>query len=95
MPTDNQNKGLLASFLEAQLTKERTRLWRNIFFAFLAIIALLNLTLIHNHHPHFGLDQHPLFWPLFGLLVGLVLVFIVKKIIQPLIKRSEDHYADL
>ncbi|MDR1546730.1 MAG: hypothetical protein LBU12_08500 [Deltaproteobacteria bacterium] len=86
--------GFLGRFLAAQLTQERVRLWRTIFFVILAVLALLNLV-VANHHPHFGVDAYPFFWPLFGLVVGLALIFAVKKIIQPLIKRSEDHYGDL
>jgi hypothetical protein len=89
-----ENKGLLGQFLEDQLAPGRPRMWRNIFFALLAVIALLGVV-VKNHHPHFGVDAYPFFWPVFGLGVGLVLVFVVKKIIQPLIKRPEDHYGDL
>jgi hypothetical protein len=93
---DNRDgkKGALGGFLDAQLTPERIRLWRLVFFIALALIALLNLVIV-NHHPHFGVDAYPFFWAAFGLIVGVFLVFLVKKIIQPLIKRSEDHYGDL
>jgi hypothetical protein len=64
------------------------------FLAGLAGLAVLNLFL-RPSHPHFGLDALPLFWPLFGLGVGLVMVLAVKKIIQPLIVRKEDYYDDL
>jgi hypothetical protein len=96
LPGVNQDKktGVLGSFLDAQLKPERIRVWRLVFFGALALVALLNLV-IKNHHPHFGVDAYPFFWPAFGLVTGVVLVFLVKKIIQPLIKRSEDHYGDL
>jgi TRAP-type C4-dicarboxylate transport system permease small subunit len=95
MPENQEEKlGFLGRFLDKQLTPERTRTWRIVFFLALAVIALLNI-IIRNHHPHFGVDAYPFFWVLFGLIVGVVLVFLVKKIIQPLIKRSEDYYGDL
>jgi H+/Cl- antiporter ClcA len=84
----------LAKFLAAQLTPSRLKLWRRLFFGVLAGIAVLNVV-VHNHHPHFGWDAKPLFWPAFGLIIGLALVLVVKKIIQPLIKKSEDYYGDL
>jgi peptidoglycan/LPS O-acetylase OafA/YrhL len=87
-------QGGLGRFLDAQLAPGRTRSWRNFLFAVLAVIAVLGLV-VTNHHPHFGYDAYPFFWPVFGLAAGLALIFIVKKIIQPVIKRTEDHYGDL
>jgi hypothetical protein len=92
MPEDERN-GLLGQFLAAQLAPGRPKVWRNLFLAALLVVAAAGLT--KNHHPHFVYDAYPFFWPVFGLGVGLVLIFIVKKIIQPLIKRPEDHYGDL
>jgi hypothetical protein len=89
-----ENKSLLGQFLEDQLRPGRPRLWRNMMLAALAVIAILGLA-VKNRHPHFGYDAYPFFWPAFGLGVGLALVFTVKKIIQPVIKRPEDHYGDL
>jgi hypothetical protein len=89
-----QNPGFLARFLAAQLTRGRIKFWRLVFYVALLVIPVLNLV-IHNHHPHFGLDAKPFFWPIFGLGVGLVMVIVVKKIIQPFIKKPEDYYGDL
>ncbi len=68
--------------------------WRIVFFAVLALTAAANF-FSKPHEPHFVYDALPLFWPAFGLGVGLVMVLVVKKIIQPLIVRPEDHYDDL
>ncbi|MDR0355815.1 MAG: hypothetical protein LBJ64_08805 [Deltaproteobacteria bacterium] len=89
-----EKKGFLGQFLENQLAPGRPKLWRNIFLTSLAVIAVLGVA-IKNRHPHFGYDAYPFFWPVFGLGLGLALIFAVKKIIQPLIKRPEDHYGDL
>jgi hypothetical protein len=93
-PQDLAKLGTLGRFLEENRTPEKTRTWKILFFALLGVTVVLNLV-IPNHHPHFGLDKIPGFWPVFGLVVGIVMVFFVKKIVQPLIKRPEDHYADL
>jgi membrane protease YdiL (CAAX protease family) len=93
MPNE-EPKGALGRFLEAQLAPGRPRAWRNAFLAILLVIAVVGV-IVPNHHPHFGYDSYRLFWPVFGLGAGLVLIFVVKKIIQPLIKRPEDHYGDL
>ena len=69
--------------------------WKITLFAVLALLALANW--FHRpHEPHFGLDALPLFWPVFGLAAGVFMVFLVKKIVQPLfLKRPEDFYGDL
>jgi hypothetical protein len=87
-------RGFLGDFLDAQLAPGRPRTWRNAFLALLAAIAVLG-AVATNHHPHFVYDARPFFWPAFGLAAGLALIFAAKKIIQPLIKRPEDHYDDL
>jgi hypothetical protein len=89
-----EKAGPLGRFLDSQLAPEKLRFWRRLFWAALALPVLLSLV-VKNHHPHFGLDAYPMFWPLFGLLAGIILIFAVKKILQPAIKRPEDHYGDL
>jgi hypothetical protein len=70
-------------------------LWKKIFLVFLALLALANFYL-RPYEPHFGLDSYPLFWPVFGLGAGVIMVFLVKKILQPFfIERPEDYYGDL
>ncbi|MDR1487210.1 MAG: hypothetical protein LBT62_04360 [Deltaproteobacteria bacterium] len=90
----SENDSALGRFLAAQLTPPRLKAWRNLMFGVLALAALLNLV-VANHHPHFNVDRYPFFWPVFGLVCGVVMIFLVKKVIQPIIKRTEDHYADL
>ncbi|MGL4208802.1 MAG: hypothetical protein ACRCTY_05390 [Candidatus Adiutrix sp.] len=84
----------LGKWLEKNKSPNLCLLWRKIFFVALALVAAISL-FVPNKHPHFGLDAYPMFWPLFGLGVGLLMIFLVKKIIQPLIKRAEDHYGEL
>ncbi len=84
----------LGRILEDNRTPERRRTWRLVLFCVLGLTVVLNV-LVPNHHPHFGVDVYPGFWPVFGLGIGLVMVFFVKKIVQPLIKRPEDYYGDI
>ncbi len=93
-PQDLAQLDGLGRFLEENRTPEKSRTWKIILFAVLGLLVVLNLV-IPNHHPHFGLDDPPVFWPAFGLVVGVVMVFFVKKIVQPMIKRPEDYYGDL
>ncbi len=74
--------------------KAQYKAWRNIFFAILAVLVGLNFVLT-PHHPHFGLDKYPGFFAGFGLIVGLIMVLVMKKIVQPLIARKEDFYGDI
>ncbi len=43
----------------------------------------------------FVLDAYPGFWALFGLVVGVLMVVIMKRMVQPAIVRKEDHYGDV
>lgn len=79
--------GLLAKW------SENWKAWRIIFFVTLAVLLVLNVPFV-THHPHFGLDKYPGFFAAFGLIVGLGMVIVMKKIIQPFIARKEDYYGD-
>ena len=96
MPEPPAPAGLdgLGCWLETQRRPEKLKIWRYVFFGLLGLTVLLNL-IVPNHHPHFEVDKYPGFWPVFGLGVGVVMVFFVKKIVQPLIRRPEDYYGDL
>ncbi len=73
---------------------ENTKTLKIIFFAVLAVLVLLNFV-IYSHHGHFWhLDEYPGFFAAFGLFVGLGMVIIMKKIVQPFIARKEDYYGD-
>ncbi len=80
--------GLLAKW------RDNWKTWRIIFFAVLIVMVVLNF-FIHSHHGHFWhLDEIPEFFAVFGIIVGLAMVIIMKKIIQPFIAREEDYYGD-
>lgn len=82
----------LGTCLEAQ--RALWLFWRKLFFTALALFVVVNL-FVRPEEPHFGLDAYPGFWAVFGLGVGLVMIFVMKRIIQPLIVRKEDYYGDL
>ena len=85
-----------AKLTGATLNKERGRveLWLLGFFGFLGLLLFINL-FARPEHPHFGIDAWWGFWAVFGLIVGVAMVFIMKRVIQPLIVRKEDYYGDL
>ncbi|MGE4506168.1 MAG: hypothetical protein AB7D51_12540 [Desulfovibrionaceae bacterium] len=65
--------------------------WRTVFYAVLAVLVGLNFVL-NTHEPHFVLDAYPGFFAGFGLIFGLAMVILMKKIIQPMIGRGEGYY---
>ena len=80
--------GLLAKW------RDNAKVWKYIFFGVLIVLCVLNV-FIYSHHGHFWhLDETPGFFAAFGLIVGLAMVIIMKKIVQPFIARKEDYYGD-
>ena len=78
----------LGNFLERART-QHLKGWKIGFFVFLALALGANF-FIHPHHAEFGLDAHPGFWAGFGLVISIVMVFVMKKIIQPMLVRPEE-----
>ena len=94
-PGDSAEITPLGRWLEDNRTPERLAVWKKVFFGLLALMVVLNL-IVPNHHPHFaGMDAVPGFWPAISFVMGVAMIFFVKKIVQPLIKRPEDYYGDL
>lgn len=79
----------LGEFLEKQRSK--TGHWTLFMIAVLVVLVGLNF-IWTPEHPHFGLDKYTGFWAAFGLLIGLGMVIIMKKIVQPMIARDEEFY---
>jgi len=82
----------LGAFLDAQ--RARISCWLKGYYASLALFVALNIG-IRPRDPHFGLDSLPGFWAVFGVAVGIVMVYVMKRFIQPLIVRKEDYYGDI
>ena len=68
-----------------------TRTLRNLMFASLTLLVVLNL-FITPHHPHFGLEKFPGFWALFGLLGAVILVKGAKGAAHTFLGKDEDFY---
>ncbi|SKA84551.1 hypothetical protein SAMN02745704_01779 [Paucidesulfovibrio gracilis DSM 16080] len=79
----------LGAFFEKLREKGSTLLIA--MYAILAVLVALNF-IWTPHHPHFGLDKYTGFWAGFGLLFGLGMVIVMKKIVQPFIARDEEFY---
>lgn len=63
--------------------------WKTGFWIFLGLAVGVNV-LVHPHHAEYGLDIYPGFWAAFGLGVTVAMVFVMKKIVQPMLVRPEE-----
>ncbi|MDR3640030.1 MAG: hypothetical protein P4L39_01760 [Humidesulfovibrio sp.] len=62
-----------------------------LFFLGLTGLVLANVFL-RPPEAEYVFDVYPGFWALFGLVGGLAMVIIMKKIIQPMISRGDAYY---
>jgi len=62
-----------------------------LFFLGLAGLVVANV-FIRPHEAEYVFDVYPGFWSAFGLFVGLAMVIVMKKIVQPMISRGDDYY---
>ena len=76
------------------LARQRTisGFWLTILIILLGGVLAINLLLLHPHHPHFHGEDTPGFWALFGLAGAVLMIFLLKKGLGPLLKRPEDIY---
>ena len=74
--------------------KAQNKGWLKVYYALLGLLLLINIFL-RPEHPHFGWDIYVGFWAIFGFGVGVPMVFIMKRYVQPLIVRGEDYYGDI
>ena len=75
----------------ADTSRGLPRTLRNLMFASLGLLVVLNL-FITPHHPHFGLEGLPGFWALFGLLGAVVLAKGAKGAAHTFLGKDEDFY---
>jgi hypothetical protein len=64
--------------------------WKLGLLFFLGLILLAN-HYVHPHHAEYGYDGYIGFWAGFGLVVAVGMVILMKKIIQPILVRPEEH----
>lgn len=78
--------GMLLSWL-----REKSGVLSVLFFLGLAGLVGANVFL-RPHEAEYVFDVYPGFWAVFGLVGGLAMVIIMKKIVQPMISRGDDYY---
>ena len=85
--------GGLGNFLDRMRTPRSVRTWKLGLFVFLGIALVVNFFL-YPHQAEYFLDNYPGHWAIFGLLVSLAMILIMKKIVQPMLRRPEDKDDD-
>jgi hypothetical protein len=69
---------------------------RNVKILFVSYYSSLFLLLILDFfvhgHPHFGWQEWPEFYAVYGFVACVVLVIAAKYILRPLVKRRADYY---
>ena len=78
------------NWLERQ--RARPRKWGVLAAAFLGLLVLLNVAVLHPLHPHFDQERIPGFWAVFGLGVCAAMVLVMKGFVGKLLGVSEDFY---
>jgi hypothetical protein len=65
-----------------------------IFYGILAVLVAADFYTYFFTHPHteFAWEEWPLFYAVFGFVAFVLLVFVAKYILRPLVKRREDYY---
>jgi hypothetical protein len=77
----------LGSWLEA--ARERPGVFKVLLYLVLAALVVLNFFIV-PHEPEFAAEKLPGFWALFALICTVVMVFVLKKIVYPILARPEE-----
>jgi hypothetical protein len=81
--------GRLGNFLD-RMRRQYVGAWKLALFVFLGAAVAVNFV-IRPHEAEYVLDTLPGFWAVFGLGVAVTMVFLMKKIVQPLLVRPEKR----
>jgi uncharacterized membrane protein SirB2 len=65
--------------------------WRTAMFVFLILLVILNIFIL-PHHPHVEEEKIPGFWAAFGFFGAVIMAFVLKKLVFPVISRKEEFY---
>lgn len=60
------------------------------FYLFLVLLIVVDFFI--PKHPDFSWEAFPLFYATYGFVAFVLLIFIAKYILRPLVKRKEDYY---
>jgi len=80
--------GRLGNFLQRLRRGRSIRVWKIGLFVFLGAALAVNF-FVYPHKARYVIDNYPGHWAVFSLLVSVAMVLVMKKTVQPLLKRPE------
>ena len=85
--------GGFGNFLDRMRKGRTVRAWKIGLFVFLGAALTVNF-FVYPHQAQYFIDNYPGYWALFGLLVSVAMILVMKKIVYPLLKGPEDKDDD-
>jgi len=64
-----------------------------VFYLIIFLISIFDLN-YHYHHTHFDFENFPLFFGFVGFLSIIIIVYVAKYILRPILIRSEEYYNE-
>ena len=68
--------------------------WLFIGCGLLVLIDLVFLVTGVDKHPYLKWEQWPGFYAVYGFVASVLLVFVSKYLLRPLVKRDENYYGE-
>jgi hypothetical protein len=81
--------GGLGNFLDRMRKGRSLRVWKLALLVFLGAMLAVD-SFVCPYRGETFLDNHPGHWAVFGLLVSVAMILVMKKVVQPLLRRPED-----
>ena len=76
-----------------EIANKCTGIFRALFFFALVALIALNAVIL-PHEAEFGADSYPGFWAAYALAASIVMIFVLKKIVYPMLARPEKEESD-
>lgn len=70
--------------------ENRVKKFLNLFY--LVCVGLILVDFFIHRHGHISVEQWPGFYAVYGFVACVLLVFIAKHILRPLVMKEEDYY---
>ena len=81
--------GSLGNFLDRMRKGRSLRVWKLALLLFLGAMLAVDF-FAYPYRGETFLDNHPGHWAVFCLLVSVAMILVMKKVVQPLLRRPED-----
>ena len=81
--------GSLGNFLDRMRKGRSLRVWKLALLLFLGAMLAVDF-FAYPYRGETFLANHPGHWAVFCLLVSVAMILVMKKVVQPLLRRPED-----